>query len=50
MRATIRLRLALVQAAIFAVVATALVVGVYVSTARSLSASSTDRGPRPKPC
>ena len=42
MRATIRLRLALIQTAIFAVVAAALVLGVYALTASSLSASSTE--------
>jgi signal transduction histidine kinase len=41
MSTTIRLRLALVQTAIFAMVAVALVASVYVLTARSLGASST---------
>jgi signal transduction histidine kinase len=46
MRTTIRLRLALAQAGIFAIVAAALVGGIYLLTARSLGPDST--GPRSK--
>jgi signal transduction histidine kinase len=46
MRTTIRLRLALAQAGIFAIVAAALVGGIYLLTARSLGSDST--GPRSK--